>query len=106
MDALMAVFLGAIAVLFASALYAAVVTGRRMMREDGRLRLFDAVRGQGLALPGPLNESEVHEAALAARRCAACAGHARCDELLAAGDWNALREICPNTAYIDRLRSG
>lgn len=105
MNALLAVFLGVIAVLLAFALYAAVVTGRRMMRADGRLRLFDAVRGQDLALPGPQNETAVHDAALAVRRCVVCAQHARCDTLLAARDWNALREICPNTAYIDRLRS-
>jgi hypothetical protein len=35
-----------------------------------------------------------------------CTEHARCDKLLAAGDWSTLREICPNSAYIDSLRAG
>jgi hypothetical protein len=91
----------AIAVLFC---YAAVVDGWRLFHSDGRLRLDEAVRGQGLALP-PLNtERAARDAAVATRRCLACASHARCDDLLAQREWNTLREICPNTPYIDSLR--
>jgi len=105
MNELLVVLLGTIAVLLAAALYAAFVIGRRVMRDDGRLRLVEAVHGRGLALPGSEDETCVHDAALAARRCVACAAHERCDELLAARDWNGLRAICPNTGYIDRLRA-
>jgi len=102
MSALVAVFLGVVVlVLF---VYAVFVIGRRLIRDDGRLRLVDRLRGQGLALPATKNEAVLRAGAFAVRRCVACAGHARCDELLAARDWDALREICPNTPYIDSLR--
>jgi len=103
MNTLLAVLLGTIAALLGVALYAAVAMGRRILRDDGRLRLVEAVHGRGLALPGPENETCVHDAALAVRRCVACAAHERCDVLLAARDWNGLRAICPNSAYIELL---
>jgi hypothetical protein len=102
----MAVGLGAIAVVLALFVYAACVAALRMFRDGGRLRLIDALRGQGLALPEPDHQAVTLGAALAVRRCATCAGHVRCDELLAVRDWKALRAICPNTAYIDILRAG
>jgi hypothetical protein len=97
------IFLGAIAAFVAFFLYAAIVVGRRLFRDDGRLRLVEAVRGQGRVLPEPENEAAGHGIARAARRCVACAAHAQCDELLAARDWKALRAICPNTDYIELL---
>lgn len=104
MSTLIAVFLGVVVlVLF---VYAAFVIGRRLIRDDGRLRLVERLRGQGLELPVTKNEAVLRAGAFAVRRCVACAGHERCDELLAARDWNALRDICPNTAYIDSLRAG
>ena len=72
---------------------------RRMMRDDGRLRLHEALDARGLALPLE-GELELHEAACAVRRCVACREHEACDRLLAARDWEGLREICPNTTYI------
>jgi len=97
------IFLGAIAVLAAFFLYAAVVLALRLIRDDGRLRLLAAIRGRGLALPAPESGAAAHATARAARRCVACASHARCDEVLAARDWKALRAICPNTDYIELL---
>jgi hypothetical protein len=72
-------------------------------REDGRLRLLEAATGQGVALPQPESNTAVHAGALAVRRCVLCAEHSRCDALLDARDWLSLREICPNTEYLDRL---
>lgn len=73
-------------------------------RDDGRLRLLEAARGQGVALPKPDSSTPVHASALAVRRCVFCTEHSRCDALLDARDWRSLRDICPNTDYLDRLR--
>ena len=72
-------------------------------REDGRLRLLEAARGQGVALNEPHSNTAVYAGALAVRRCVLCTEHSRCDALLDARDWRSLREICPNTDYLDRL---
>lgn len=72
-------------------------------RDDGGLRLLEAARGQGVALPEPDSTTAVHAGALAVRRCVLCTEHSRCDALLDARDWDSLREICPNTDYLDRL---
>ena len=82
----------------------AVLRARRLLRDDGRLRLPEVLRGQGLALPQDGSDADMRALAIATRRCVACAEHARCDELLAARDWDRLREICPNSAYLSRLR--
>lgn len=105
MSALMLSILAAFAVIAALFSYAAVVNGWRLFRGDGRLRLIEAVRGQGLALPALDSERTARDAARATRRCLSCASQERCDGILAARDWKALREICPNTLYIDRLRA-
>jgi len=104
MSALMLTFLAVLAAVVALFCYAAVVDGWRLFRGDGRLRLEEAVRGQGLTLPWLNTERAVRSAAMATRRCLTCASQSRCDEFLARREWKALREICPNTAYIDRLR--
>ena len=86
---------------------AAYTTGAsllRMLRYDGRLRLSEALQGQGLALPEVHSDASVRALGIATRRCITCAEQARCDNALAAGDWTMLREICPNTSYIDGLR--
>lgn len=100
----MAVSLGALAIVLMLFAYAAFVTARRLMRADGRLRLFEALRGQGFALPQPETEAAGRALGLATRRCMTCVGQERCDKLLDAHDWAGLREICPNSAYIDSLR--
>ena len=104
MSALMLLFLVVLAVVVALFCYAAVVDGWRLFHFDGRLRLAEAVRGQGLALPSLNTERVARGAAMATRRCLLCVSHARCDKILAQREWKALREICPNTAYIDGLR--
>jgi hypothetical protein len=72
---------------------------RRMMRDDGQLRLTQVLGARGLALPLE-GDLQIRNAALAVRRCVACREHEACDRLLAARDWEGLREICPNTTYI------
>jgi len=106
MSALMVSFLAVLAVILVVFCYAAVVDGWRVFHSDGRLRLDEAVRGQGLALPALDSERAARAGAVAARRCLTCASHERCDEVLAKREWNTLREICPNTSYIDGLRRG
>lgn len=79
---------------------------RRAMADDGRLRLRDAARVQGVALGEPVSAVELREVALATRRCVFCAEQARCDAAIAAGDLRSLRERCPNTEFLDHLRRG
>jgi predicted RecB family nuclease len=62
------------------------------MRLDKVLRLRGAV------------ESDPRDAAAAARRCAQCPFTPLCDEALAAG--KDVRLFCPNTHYVEALRSG
>lgn len=85
------------------AAWIAVRSALRAMRDESPLRLSRLVEGKGLALAGARSEAEVRSAALAARRCATCASHARCDVHLDARDYDGLRDICPNTLFIDRL---
>jgi hypothetical protein len=83
----------------------AVLRTRRLMRDDGRLRLPEVLRGQGL-VPAPVDgDAGARALGIATRRCVACAHHARCDALLAARDWQRLVEICPNRAYFDALHA-
>jgi hypothetical protein len=88
---------------FALFLYAALVIGRRLIRDDGRMRLAERLRGRGLALPQTNDETVLRASASAVRRCVACPAHERCDAALAAQDWKALRAICPNTTFIEAL---
>jgi hypothetical protein len=73
---------------------------RRMVREDGPLRLTEMLKARGLSLPLD-GEMSLRRAAMATRRCVLCAEHERCDRIIAAQDWKKLREICPNEAYIE-----
>ncbi len=93
----------AIVLLIGFALTVAVVSGRRMMREQGPLRLYRVAEAKGLQMPGATSVTEVREAAYAARRCAGCMSQARCDTMLESRDFDGLRFICPNTPFLDRL---
>lgn len=92
-----------LALLLASALYGAISTGRRMLRDGGKLRLLDLAQVRGVSLPGEADEPGLRAFALAARRCAGCTVHDECDRLLAGRNFRALARICPNTRYVDRL---
>lgn len=94
-----------IGLILAFAVYLGVTSGLRMFRDKGPLRLYRLAEGKGLRLPGPPGEADVRAAALAARRCAGCTAHDRCDGYLERADYDGLRRICPNTAYLDRLGS-
>lgn len=84
--------------------FAVTASVLRLLRSDGRLRLAEAMHGQGIALPEVHSHAALRALGNATKRCIACAEHRRCDPLLAAGDWNRLREICPNRAYLEGLR--
>ena len=71
----------------------------RLLHDDGRLRFHDALRLQGITLSPTKNEAVVRTRAIAARRCVGCWQHERCDRLLAARDWDGLRDICPNSGF-------
>ena len=75
---------------------------RRMLRDEGPLRLAQVLRARKLSLPNPRSNAETLAAAHAVRRCAACAEHRRCDIAIAERDWKRLEAFCPNTGYIAR----
>lgn len=105
LESMLPMLLVALAVVGVSAgAYTVMNSALRMLRYDGRLRLSEALHGQGLALPEMHGDASVRALGMATRRCVTCAEHARCDSVLAAGDWKTLPEICPNTSYLDGLR--
>ena len=106
MDAtFIAVLLVLVVLILAPVLYA-TAAALRTVRDEGRLRLFEVLRGRDLPLPEVVGEASVRAAACAVRRCVGCQSQATCDQLAARRDWNALGAICPNRDYIDHLRAG
>jgi hypothetical protein len=103
MSLLEAVTLGATVLFVVAVFYATTLTGRRMLRDAGRLRLFELLGARGLALPAAEGEATARDSALAVRRCAACHAHAECDRLLATRDWQRLQQICPNATYVENV---
>ncbi len=95
---------GVTALMLAAVFYALATVWRRILGSDGRLRFYEALRGQSLASPGIQSGAETLSGAHAVRRCVACAEHSRCDRYLASQDWQALREICPNSDYFEASR--
>ncbi len=81
-------------------LYALAATAWRMLHA-GSLRLEQVMgrRGTDLAFAG---EHAPCDAAVATRRCAACAGKAICDEWLASGRRDGFEAFCPNADFIGR----
>lgn len=78
---------------------------RRTFSADARLRMGEALRGQGIVLAEAQSTGDVCAEARAVRRCVLCLSHSRCDEALERKDWQALRRICPNTDYFDAARA-
>jgi Family of unknown function (DUF6455) len=80
--------------------YAILVESRRLLRDDGRLRLRRMLVRNGVR-PAAV-ATEYHEMARATRRCVACADKARCDAWLAAHRHEGFEAFCPNAAFISR----
>ncbi len=82
-------------------LYALVSSAWRMLHTEGGLRLEQVLgrRGAELAVAGAQGPCD---AAVAARRCAACADKALCDAWLASGRRDGFEAFCPNAYFIGR----
>lgn len=80
--------------------YGVFVEARRMLRDDGRLRLRRMLVRHGV--PPAAVANEYYEVARATRRCVACADKARCDAWLAAHRREGSEDFCPNAAFISR----
>jgi hypothetical protein len=92
-----------IALLFSFVAYVAFTSAQRMMRDRGTLQLYRLAEARGLELLPSSSELDLRAAAQAARRCAGCASQERCDAYLQNRDYGGLRDICPNTPFLDRL---
>lgn len=92
-----ALVLGAIA-------YSIAITFRRMLHDDGRLRLRRVLARQGMTLAAaPASDCEK---ALAARACVACGEKARCDAWLASRRRAGFAAFCPNAERIGHWSRG
>ena len=80
--------------------YGMLVESRRMLRDDGRLRLRRMLARNGVRSAAVA--TEYYETARATRRCVACADKARCDAWLASHRREGFEAFCPNAAFISR----
>jgi len=101
-----ALLITVLAVLLSLAALAAFVSGRRVIRDDGRLRLLEMMQRRGAALPEPLSEPAVRNQAHALRVCVTCPNKDLCDEWLRGSRTGDSYAFCPNTHYIEQLRQG
>jgi hypothetical protein len=74
---------------------------RRVMAQDSRLRIWEALRQRGLGAEDAVGQERA--LAVAVRNCALCPSTERCDKVLAAGPRNALDAFCPNAGFFERL---
>ena len=75
----------------------------RKPADEKHVRLEEVMRLRGISRT-PL-EAGGPDAAAATKRCMECPRKEMCDEALRAGDPSALSLFCPNTHYIEYLRS-
>lgn len=96
-DASLAI-IAALAVVLGVFLYAVLALGWRVLHDDARLRLDQMLRRHGAALG-----ASGYQAAVATRRCVACANKAECDAWLRSGARGSIDKFCPNAAFIARV---
>ncbi|TAK82073.1 MAG: hypothetical protein EPO20_23650 [Betaproteobacteria bacterium] len=101
-----ALLIALITVLVSLAALAVFVSGRRVVRDTGRLRLTEVMQYRGASLPDPLDEAGARYHAHAVRICIACPNKPLCDEWLRAGRPANSCAFCPNAHYIEHLRLG
>lgn len=63
------------------------------------------MRLRGAVQSLPLNPAQARDAAAAKQRCVQCPNKGLCDEALESGDANRLSLFCPNSHYIQQVRS-
>ena len=78
--------------------YGLFVESRRMLRDDGRLRLRRMLVRNGVRPSSVAND--YYGVARATRRCVACADKARCDAWLASHKREGFEHFCPNASFI------
>jgi hypothetical protein len=74
-------------------------------KRDARVRLVEVMPLRRAYLPDPLNAEQTREFEEAKRRCLACRVKKLCDEALEKADANAFALFCPNSHYMQYLRS-
>ena len=70
----------------------------RVLHDEGELRLERVLRRRGVAA-GALG----YQAAVATRRCVACANKTECDAWLSSGAHGSIEKFCPNAGFIERV---
>ena len=94
--------IGALATVLGLVLYVALASAYRMLQHDGELRLRQLLRRRGVRLE-ELAGRQVHQAALATRRCVACKNTDECDDWLRSGRRDGVSDFCPNAGFIERM---
>jgi hypothetical protein len=74
-------------------------------KRDARVRLVEVMPLRRAYLPDPLNAEQAREFEEAKRRCLACRVKKLCDEALEKAAANAFALFCPNSHYMQYLRS-
>ena len=82
--------------------YALLASAWRVLHDDGHLRLEHMLRRQG-ADPAGAPGLDGYQAALATRRCVACAHKNECEALLKSSARGNVPEFCPNGDFIRRV---
>lgn len=92
--------IAALALILGVVLYALLASAWRILHDDGRLRLERMLKRNGASLGAALGTSG-YQAAIATRRCVACADKAECDAWLRSGGRGSIPKFCPNADFIE-----
>ena len=90
-----------LALVAAVALPALVLAWRRVMHQEGPLRLAQAMRRHALKPEDAAGQERAF--AVAARRCALCSSPEECDAWLATGAREGSEAFCPNATFLENL---
>ena len=78
----------------------AALAWRRVMSDDGRLRLWEAMRRRGLAAEDATGQER--QLAVAGRRCVMCSSQEECQHWLETRS-DAPGDFCPNATFMENL---
>lgn len=90
--------IAALALVLGLFLYAVLAQAWRILHADAKLRLELMLHRKGAALG-----EGGYQAAVATRRCVACANKEECDAWLRSGGHGSIASFCPNAGFIERV---
>ena len=82
--------------------YAVLAASWRLVHDDGRVRLAEMLRRQGVAPEQALGVGG-YQAAIALRRCMMCGHKRECDQWLPSAAKRGMEVFCPNADFVARM---